>query len=355
MNLKRVICGVIAVSLSLIALYMTTTFYATYGRDSAEATVFVALAVCSMAIKLVAPSAAAMMRGHIAVQIALWLGFGAALCFDALGTGGYIEMTYGAKSGAVVQEASDYKDAESKRNAAKTALEEYSDAKGSATEAELALRVAKTEAGNCPKSRAHTDACKAVVAAETLIARIAERDRRASVLAKLESYLTTLNKPTAADDAQASILSKLGSRIGWEGLGDFVALIISVLIFLFFEIVAPAMSFAALHGSISKPVVKPPENRARPPDTGRPAPARRPRAAKGSGDVFAFLSELVAGKQTAPGVAVSGRKVYGAQRAIGQALGVSGAAVNRQLTALHDAGAIALDTSGGRTEIELLG
>lgn len=355
MNPKRIVCGVIAVALSLIALYMTTAFYQTYGRDETEARVFVALAVCSMAIKLVAPSAAAMMRGHLAVQAALWVGFAAALCFDALGTGGYIEMTYGSKSGAVVIEAQDYQDAEGKRDAARTALEEYSDAKGSAAEAELALKSTKADAGNCTKGRAFTDACKAVTAAETVLARIAERDRRAAALAAVQSKLDRMTKPTAADDAQAAILDKLGSRIGWDGLGNFVTLIISVLIFLFFEIVAPAMSFAALHGSISKPVHKPLESRAKPPDARGTAPPSKTRPPRGAADVLSFLNELVAGSRTAPGIVVSGRRVCGAQRALGSAAGVSGAAINRQLAALRDAGAIALNTDGGRTEIELLG
>lgn len=355
MNYKRAAFGIIAVGLSLVALYMTTTFYATYGRDDAEAKVFIALAVFSLAIKLAAPSAAATLRGHYAWQLMLWAGVVGAIFFDALGTAGYVEMTYGSKSGAAVIEAKDYKDAESKRDAARNALNEYSDAKGSAAEAELAVTAAKAEAGNC-KRREHTDACKAIVAAETALARVAERDRRAAVLKSLEQNLTKLEKPTTASDPQAAILRKLGSRIGWDSLGDFVAVMLSVLMFLFFEIVAPAMAFAALHGSISKPVVNPPESRARPPDKPPAAAGRRPRAPRSSSDtVLILLNDLVAGSRSAPDISVSGRKVYGAQRAIGQALGVSGAAVNRQLTALRDAGTIAIDTSGGRTEIELLG
>lgn len=353
MFLNRVLYGLVALGFSAIALYMSATFWMETGRSSTEANIFLALAALSTATKLLVPSAAAMVRGHLLLQLSLWAGFVGALCFDAIGTAGYVEMTYGAKSGAITQEAKDYKDAEGRRDDAKRSFEEYSDAKGSVAEADLALKSAKAEAGVCGKTRAHLDVCKAVTAAETVLARITERERRGATLAELQSKLDKLAKPSVSSDAQAAILAKLGSRIGWDGLPNFVTLIISVLIFLFFEIVAPTMSSIALRGGIGKPAVKPPERRAKPPDADAPPP-RRPRAAKGSGDVFAFLSELVAGSRSAPDIVVSGRKVYGAQRAIGQALGVSGAAVNRQLAALCAAGVVAMNTDGRRTEIELL-
>jgi len=353
------VCFVLAaIVLAALALGLTLTFYTGYAQTPAEAAILVTLCVMSFATKFLAPAGVKYVRGHVIVQLMLWVGFVAAVVFDSFGTAGFWEITYGTKSSAVITQADDYKKAEKAKADAADALSEYSGTRPTA-EVQVELDNEKLAAGACTARRAHTDACKNVAALELELARAVTRDERQTTFKKAASEFDTMKKPSASANPQRAVLTKLGGYIGVSDAGSFVSPTLSVLTFIFVEIVAPTMFFVAVHGGSSKPPLKIPDKPPAAPRLPLPVSSRRrsPAAPRGvaADGVLTFLAELVDGARTAPGLTVTGRRVSGSQRAIGQACaGLSGATVNRHLAALKDAGAIALSVGPGGTVIDVL-
>jgi hypothetical protein len=346
MTLTRVLCGVLATVIASVALVVSISFYSSYGTDDATQAVFIILAVISAGIKFVAPAAAAGLRGFRFVQACLWVGFAAAVVFDSFGVAGYVEITYGSKSGEASRYADDYKKASGDVSKLETEYQNYAATRPTA-EVAAALEAAKGLAGNCGPRRAHLDVCKAVSDLEQEQARADERDKREKLWREAKAKFDKLTKPSVTADPQAAVIARLGSRIGFEGLGDFVALIISILIFIFFEVVGPSLMFAALHGQSSR---KWHDNPAKAPE-----PARKPakRQAKSSPATPSSLEALQA-VENSDGVAWRDGRLVGSQRALGVALGVSGAKVNAILRELRDAGSISTRTVPDGTEISFL-
>lgn len=344
MTLTRVLCGVLATVIASVALVVSISFYSSYGTDDATQAVFIVLAVISAGVKFVAPAAAAGLRGFRFVQACLWVGFAAAVVFDSFGVAGYVEMTYGSKSGEASRYADDYKKASGDVSKLETEYRDYSATRPTA-EVAAALEAAKGLAGNCGPRRAHMDVCKAVSDLEQEQARADERDKREKLWREAKAKFDKLTKPSVTADPQAAVIARLGSRIGFEGLSDFVALIISILIFIFFEVVGPALMFAALHGQSTKP-----EPKSVPAEAAR-KPAKR--QAK-SNPATSISLEALRALSSGDGVAWRDGRLVASQRALGSALGISGATANKILGALRDAGSISTRTVPEGTEITFL-
>lgn len=350
--LVRVLCGVLGFGIAALALAVTVAFYSSYGTSDSTKYTFVALAVVSLAVKMLAPAAAATVSGFRLVQTALWLGFGAAVIFDSFGVAGYVEMTYGSKTGEAARYADDYKDAAAEVSRLETLYAEYASVLPTA-EIETKLEAAEAIAGKCSARRAHTDNCRAVANLKTEQARADERDKREREWREAKSKFDKMEKPSVTADPQAAVIARIGSRIGATGLADFVAPIISILIFIFFEVVGPAMVFVALH---SPPALKSGQSREAPAARGAPAsPKRRARGAQTDADgVLAAFRAILDGTCSAPGVSASGRRIAGPQRRLGEALGISAAKLNRHLGELRAAGTISTRTVSEGTEIIIL-
>lgn len=349
----RVLCGLVALALALVACTVTTTFYSSYGSDALEKGVFVTLAILSLAIKLVAPAAQAHMRGT--PRAMLWLGIAAAVTFDCFGTAGYVEMTRGAKVGTNVEDAHDYHDAKAAVDKAAELLAPYQATRGAA-EIEADLKSARGEAGKCSPSRAYTDGCKRVAALEAESARSEERDKREAAVNEARDKLKGLKKPNATADPQGAVAAGILKRFGLGDAGaeKFVSAVISFLLFVFFEVVGPALAFAALHGGGGR-VVHRQAAVLRDPPARAPRARRNGKTAASPETVHLFLREIAAGARVAPDIRATGRKLYGPQRALGDACGgISGTAMNRILKTLELTGTIALNAGPSGTEIELL-
>jgi len=344
----RVVLGVAGVGIAIVALKINIAFYSSYGTDADTQLTFTALAIISLAIKLLAPAAAAYKPPRAAV-ICLWVSFGAAVVFDSLGTAGYVELTYGSKTG----EASRYADEYKKEGAEVSRLEaEYKVYAARRPTAVIAseLEGAEALAGKCSERRAHLDVCQAVAKLKTELADADERDKRELEWKKAKIKFDSKEKPKIAADPQGAVFERLGSRIGLDGLKLYVALIISVLIFAFFELGGPALVYVALHTQGGgAPVPQPVQSGA------TPARAPRKRAAKGAmqpanGGSLAALRALSSGD----GVTWRDGRLVASQRALGSALGISGATANKILGALRDAGSISTRNVPEGTEITFL-
>lgn len=355
----RILCGVIAVILAVLAFGITASFYSEYGRTAIECAVFVTLAGLSLAIKLVALPAAAGMNGHRLVQVCLWFGFGVAVLFDSFGVAGWVEATYGSKSGASSQYARDYEDAKAEVGRLRAAADKYAAVRATAIVA--AELKAKTEAvGRCSPRRVHTDECQAVATLETERANAETRDAAEKEWRDKRERFESMKRPDVAADPQAAVIAKTLGRLGFQGAEGVVSPFLSFVFFVFFEVVAPALSFVAFRGGPA-PVSKPPvSGRATglEPRGGVAAPAQRRRTVRApaaAGDYHAALRALRDGERDADGVLVRDGKVTGSQRALGAALGISGARFNRALKDLKATGAIAFRTSAKETVIDVLG
>lgn len=338
----RVVLGVAGVGIAIVALRINVAFYSSYGTDADTQLTFTALAFISLAIKLLAPAAAAYKPPRAAV-ICLWLSFGAAVVFDSLGTAGYVELTYGSKTG----EASRYADEYKKEGAEVSRLEaEYKVYAARRPTAVIAseLEGAEALAGKCSERRAHLDVCQAVAKLKTELAGADERDKRELEWKKAKIKFDNKEKPKIAADPQGAVFERLGSRIGLDGLKSFVALIISILIFAFFELGGPALVYVALHtqGGVA-PARAPPEA------------ARKPtkRQAKSNPATSISLGALKA-VENGDGVTWRDGRLVASQRALGSALGISGATANKILGALRDAGSISTRNVPEGTEITFL-
>lgn len=347
-TLVRVASGVLGVVIALLALAVTISFYSTYGTSDSTKWTFISLAIVSMAVKLLAPAAAASMTGFRLVQLALWLGFGAAVIFDSFGVAGYVEMTYGAKTGQASRYADDYKSASEEVTKLEADYRAYAGERPT-PEVAAALDAAKGVAGKCTPRRAHLDVCARVAALEQEQARADERDKREALWREAKAKFDKLDKPSVTADPQAAVIARIGSRIGVSKLELFVAPIISILIFIFFEVVGPALMFAALHTQGGSKTAPAPRESGAP-----PAQNRRRTPARPTVDVLAALRELLSGVRTAHGVTIEAGRIVGSQRAIGQALGISGAKANRHLGELKAAGTIDLRTGPQGTVIQIL-
>lgn len=346
----RVVLVIVGALIAALALIVNISFYSTYGTDETTKRIFIALACVSLAVKLLAPAATAYKPPKFAA-LCLWLGFIAAVAFDSLGTAGYVEMTYGSKTGEASRYAATYEAARKEVSKLEATFAEYA-ATRSTGEVETELKGAETAAGNCTAKRAHLDSCKLVASLRTEQARAVERDKRAVEWREAKSKFDSMEKPQLAADPQAAVFERIGSRIGADWLKSFVALFISILIFIFFEVAGPALVFVGLH---SQGVT----NSTRSDDRGRrseaPTPAR-PRANRSprtEGAMLDALRALVAAGG-AEGVTVEGSTIEGGQRALGAACGVSGAKMNHHLRDLYAAGKIALRTGPKGTVIEVL-
>ena len=354
---KRIALGLLAAAIALLALKTTVAFYSTYGADDDTKQTFIALAFVSLAIKLLAPSAAsAFPRFHLA-GIALWLGFFAAVVFDSYGVAGYVEMTYGSTTGEASRYADDYKTKGGKVDELHQKYKEY-EAVRSTGEISAALDAAKGVAGKCSPRRAHLDVCIKVSDLEQELARADERDKRESEWRQVSAEFDKMKKPQIAADPQAAVAARIGRRIGFEGAADFVAPILSVLIFIFYEVVGPALMYAALEGTIKLPVPKPARGAHETP-AARTNPQRRARGSSNApataGDIHAALLDLRSGAKNHQGVNARDGKLCGSQRTIGEALGISAATLNRHLGELRAAGTISTRTGPDGTVIEFLG
>jgi hypothetical protein len=346
----RVVLGIVGVLVALIALKINIAFYSSYGTDADTQWTFTALAVVSLAIKLLAPAAAPYSPSKLAA-VCLWISFIAAVAFDSLGTAGYVEMTYGTKTGQASRYADEYKKAGDEVSRLETEYKSYAATRPTGV-IETELEAAEAIAGKCPARRAHTDACKRVADLKTEQANADERDKRESEWRKAKSKFDSLDKPKLAADPQGAVFERLGSRIGLAGLKSFVAIIISILIFAFFELGGPALVYVALHGQGgAKPAL--------PPRDGGASLARAPRKSANKAapvtaiGVLETLRALIAAGG-AEGVAVDAGRIVGAQRAIGKACGVSAAKMNRHLSELKAAGSIDVRTGPNGTVISIL-
>ncbi|KWT72401.1 hypothetical protein APY04_0195 [Hyphomicrobium sulfonivorans] len=345
---------VAAVTLAGLALGLTLTFYTGYAQTTAEAVILVTLCAMSFATKFLAPAGVKYVRGHAVAQSLLWVGFAAAVVFDTFGTAGFWEMTYGMRASQITTASHAYNDAEAEKTRRQADVDEYADVRPT-TEIKTELDSETVAAGNCNVRRAHTDACKTVAALKLELARAETRDRRREALTEASAKFDNLEKPAVAENPQRAVLSKIGGYIGVEDAGVFVAPILSVLTFIFVEIVAPTLFFVAVHGGSSKPPAPVPRERYYAPAVA-PAPRRqRVQRCASAEDLLEFLRDVVDGARSVPGLTVNGRRVQGSQRAIGHACeGVSVTTINRHLAALRDAGAIALIAGRNGTEIEVL-
>lgn len=363
--LVRVLCGILALAIAALALTVTVSFYSTYGNSGSTQSTFIALAFISAAIKLLAPAAAHLASKFRPVQVCLWLGFVAAVVFDSFGVAGYVEMTYGATTGEASRYADDYKEAGKEVSRLEGLYNEYAAQRPTAEvaaavdSAKLSAKAANDVAGKCTPRRAHLDACVAASAAdqevgklEQELARADERDKRERKWNEAKLKFDSMKKPSVTADPQAAVIARLGRRLGLDGLADFVAPIISVLIFIFFEVVGPALAYVALHGQGSVAPTAPknaPAPRASAAGSRRRA-AGAPQTADG---VLAALRGLIAGGG-ADGVAIEGGQLVSNQRALGKAVGISGAKMNRHLGELEAAGSIAKRTGPNGTVISIL-
>jgi len=349
----RVLCGLLGIAIAALALIVTIEFYSSYGTSDGTQRTFIALAIVSMAIKLLAPAAAASVRGFRLVQAALWIGFGAAVIFDSFGVAGYVEMTYGSKSGEATRYADDYKKASATVTKLEADYQAYAATRPTGV-IDSELSAAEALAGTCTKRRAHLDVCVKVSDLKTELASADERDKREANWRKAKTEFDAMKKPAVTADPQAAVISRIGSRIGADWLADFVAPIISILIFIFFEVVGPAAMFAALHGQAG---AKPNSNRVDAAST--PAKGARSRRTNGapttSDGVLTAFRALLAGSMSYPGVTATGNRIVCPQRTLGKALGISGSKVNQHLKALRDAGTISTRTVPEGTEIIVLG
>lgn len=345
----RWVLGVAGVAIALAALAVNILFYSSYGTDETTRIVFTALAVISLALKILAPLAAGYKPPPL-VAIALWASFAAAVAFDSLGTAGYIEMTYGTKTGEASRYADDYKDAGAEVSKLETLYQEYASERPTAEVA--AEHTAAETAGRCTAKRAHLDACKRVAELGAEKARAEERDKREREWRGAKSKFDTMQKPQIAADPQGAVFERLGSRIGFSDMKSFVAPIISILIFIFFEIGGPALIYVALHGQGDIKVAS--EPRPRGADLARaPRESGRRRATATADGVLEALRSLIASGGCA-GVSASGNRIVAPQRALGAAIGVSAAKLNRHLGELRAAGTISARTVPEGTEIIIL-
>lgn len=347
----RVVLGVLGVAIAAVALIINIKFYSSYGTDADTQWIFTALAVISLAIKLAAPAAASYSPSKLAA-VCLWISFIAAVAFDSLGTAGYVEMTYGTKTGQASRYADEYKRAGENVSKLETEYKVYATERPT-PEIVAALDAAKAVAGKCTPRRAHLDACTKIATLEQELARADERDKRESLWREAKAKFDKLDKPKLAADPQGAVFERLGSRIGLGGLKSFVALIISILIFAFFELGGPALVYVALHGQGERRANK--QSGAH-----EPAPSRaagRQRAAKGApASNVGVLEQLKALAATGGvGLTTGPNQISGSQRALGEACGVSGAKMNRILAELQAAGSIALRTGPNGTVIRILG
>jgi hypothetical protein len=361
----RVVLGIVGVLVALIALKINIAFYRSYGTDADTQWTFTALAVVSLAIKLLAPAAAPYSPSKLAT-LCLWVSFVAAVAFDSLGTAGYVEMTYGTKTGQASRYADEYKKAGDNVSQLEKDYKAYAAERPTAEvaaaldAARLAVKAASDAAGKCTPRRAHLDACKAVADAERQaglveqeLARADERDKRERLWREAKVKFDELDKPKLAADPQGAVFERLGSRIGLVGLKSFVAVIISVLIFAFFELGGPALVYVALHTQGGS---RPAQSRFIPAARPHTAGVKRQRtsAPADTNSVLAAFRALLDGSSSVPGVSASGRQLAGSQRALGKACGVSAAKLNRILRELRSAGTIATRTGPEGTVIEIL-
>jgi hypothetical protein len=348
----RVLVGAVALVFTAAAAWANVAFYSSTVTELHAQMLYCSVALATAILKPTLPFAMSHMPGFRVKAIG-WFIVALAVIFDVIGALGYVEMTRGANTGAKIEASSEY---ELRKTELGRLYKSFTDYAGTRATAEVAaeLKAARVNAGTCTAKRAHLDVCQAVAALEVEAARAAERDVRENKLATSQSAFDKLEKPAVVADPQGSALQKLAGLIGLNVDAFFADYMFRVLIILMFEVGTPYVSYIALHGgSVRPPVPKPLE---RPPNTARAPPARRARAtAKASPDaVLAFLGELVEGQRHVTDVSISGRKVCAAQRALGDAFGVSGPAMNRHLKALQTAGTIALNTGPSGTEIELL-
>lgn len=346
----RVVLVIVGVLIAALALIVNISFYSTYGTDDTTKGIFIALACVSLAVKLLAPAAAAYKPPKFAA-FCLWLGFVAAVAFDSLGTAGYVEMTYGSKTGEASRYAATYEAARKEVSKLEAALNEYA-ATRSTGEIETELKGAENAAGKCTAKRAHLDSCKRVSELKTEQARAAERDKRENEWREAKAKFDNMKKPQITADPQAAVFERIGSRIGADDLKSFVALFISVLIFIFFEVAGPALVFVGLHSQgITNST--PSRDRGRRPEASAPAPPRASRSPRTDGAILDTLRALIAAGG-AEGVTVRGSTIEGGQRALGAACGMSGAKMNHHLRGLSVAGKIALRTGPKGTVIDVL-
>jgi hypothetical protein len=348
--LFRWLLGIVGVLIAAAALVVNVKFYSSYGTDTDTQLIFTALAVISLAIKLLAPAAAPYSPSKLAA-VCLWIGFAAAVIFDSLGTAGYMEMTYGTKTGEASRYADEYKKAADEVSQLETDYKSYAATRPTGV-ISTELEAAEAVAGKCPARRAHTDACMNVADLKTELAKADERDKREAEWKTAKLKFDSKDKPQIAADPQGAVFKRLGSRIGLDGLGSFVALIISILIFSFFELGGPALLYVAVHGQGGTKTALPPRDR----DVDL---ARAPRKSGSRGaplSASGVLETLKALRSSgAEGVTVDAGKLAGSQRALGKALGISGAKMNRHLSELKAAGSIDVRTGPNGTVISILG
>lgn len=359
----RILCGVLAIAVTLVAWKVNVTFYQGFAPDDDAKLVYLSFATFTAAIKLLFPAAIAYMPRETmrGVRVLGWFVVVAAVTFDVLGALGYSTMTRGATAGTHASKLSAYQDQTAEVKRLRALADEYADALATG-EITAKLRKASANAGSCETWREkETKGCKAVADLEVQEARSIERDKREKAWGDASEVLAKLDKPAPGGaDAQVEMFRGIAQKTGLPE--TFIQYVVGGVMVVVNEVVPPLGGFFALYGaprvavhSRAPPVHDPPPDQrhqiAGPP---RRRSYKASRSGKTPDAVLDVLEELAAGKRVADGVTRrDDGALAAAQRALGAACGVSASELNRHLKTLATAGKIAVTVSPSGSIIEI--
>lgn len=340
----RLFAAIVMAGLTAVALTMSVIYYQSAGTDEATRYVYTAVAILSACLKPLAAAMLPYLSRWPLQKFACVVVFFAAVAFDGIGVKGFVDMTKGQNIAETSAAASAYARAKEKRDRTRAAADEYKDTKPVAAIKPELSRL-KAAAGDCANRRsAGSDACLAIAKHEADLALSLERERLEAEAAKAQAEFDKLEEPVSAPESSTETAGRF----------SFTS-ILSVLIFILFEVGIFMASFAAFHGGEKSSTPGKPEKSEKPPARGPSVPPRPPREASAAGPIgiYARLQDISAGRISGPGVDVAGSRISGGQRAIAALCGTTAPTLGRALKALEAADRLKLHLGANGTVIEL--
>lgn len=292
----------------------------------------------------------------------------AALLIDVYWSIGFGALSREQATGPRAEAARAYKDAEknAKRAGDELARKKRPDKAAAVLEAELtaaragALRTSsERESGFCAAKREYVDDCQTIARLAPALATARDYETAAAAHKAAVDALAKLELPKAADPqahAVGEMLRKLPFMASFPD--EAAGMGLGLLLVLFFEGVA----IFAFRAATKPPRIPDWSSRA---DTSEPeparaaahVPARAPAARRKRGavppDITALLKALAAGGSLPTGLAVTTTGgLYGSQRAIANAAGLSASSINTALREAQAAGRLTYIAGAGGTRIE---
>ena len=334
--------------LSVLGFLVSSTYISTLGVDDLTTNIYLGFAVMSAFIKpMLAATPWPRSWGIRAAAVVL---IGAAILFDVSCGLGYSEITSGAKSEGREAAAAMYADTKSRRDGLRADLAKIPAARLiGEIEPELSP-LEKSDGKPCARNLVREE-CRRLSELRAELARAKEIAALKAALVEAEARFDKLGPPPGeTGNPMARAWQRAFSRIGIETDRKFFEYIFSVLMIILTEVGPPTLSALAAH--VLRSGERPPPPKSAKPDK---PPARSRKAASEGAPLLSGLKALAAGPLPAGVRRTPAGALFGPQRALAGALGVSTTTLNKGLAALAAQSCIAVNTGANGTEIEFIG